>query len=62
MRSMKDKEKVIHVFCNLGALNFEESELVKRIMYFENMLSKKNEKYSLKVTEQLIARFYEIRS
>jgi len=43
-------------------LNFEKSELVRRIMYLVCMLSKKNEKYSRKVMEQLIARFYEIRS
>ena len=46
----------------IANLNFEKSELVKRIMYLVCMLSKKNEKYSRKVMEQLIARFYEIRS
>ena len=46
----------------ISNLNFEKQELVKRIMHLVCMLSKKNEKYSKKVMEQLIARFYEIRS
>ena len=46
----------------ISNLNFEKSELVKRIMYLVCMLSKQNEKYSRLVMEQLIARFYEIRS
>lgn len=43
-------------------LNFDNSSLVKRIMYLVCMLSTKNEKYSRKVMEQLIERFYNIRS
>jgi hypothetical protein len=35
----------------IANLNFEKSELVKRIMYLVCMLSKKNEKYSRKVME-----------
>lgn len=42
----------------IGNLNFEKSELVKRIMFLVCMLSKKNEKYSSLVMEQLITRFY----
>ncbi len=43
-------------------LNFDNGSLVKRIMYLVCMLSTKNEKYSRKVMEQLIERFYNIRS
>jgi hypothetical protein len=43
-------------------LNFDNSSLVKRIMYLVCMLSTKSEKYSRKVMEQLIERFYSIRS
>ena len=43
-------------------LNFDNGSLVKRIMYLVCMLSTKNEKYSRKVMEQLIERFYNIRT
>lgn len=43
-------------------LNFENSNLVKRIMNLVCMLGTKNEKYSQKVMEQLIDRFYAIRT
>jgi len=43
-------------------LNFDNSSLVKRIMYLVCMLSAKSEKYSVKVMNQLIERFYSIRA
>lgn len=43
-------------------LNFENANLVKKIMTLVCMLGTKNEHYSQKVMEQLIDRFYHIRT
>ena len=43
-------------------LNFDNSRLVKRIMFLVCMLSTKNEKYSKQVMAQLIDRFHIIRA
>lgn len=43
-------------------LNFDNAKLVKRIVLLVCMLSDKNEKYSTKVMEQLIDKFYIIRA
>jgi len=43
-------------------LNFDNSRLVKRIMYLVCMMSSKNGDYSQKVMQQLIEKFYKIRA
>ena len=54
-------DKADDIKSNLN-LNFENSNLVKKIMTLVCMLGTKNEKYSKKVMEQLIDRFYAIRT